>query len=100
MLGVVLEGLTFLRAVDAAETYAFSMVAIQHFDGVAVEDGNDRAGELSRVYVLRGYHEEQRDKQAGETQEANATALLRVVAYDQHRVVPTVCLYPQSTFHA
>jgi len=43
VLGVVAIGLPFLRAVDSAEADAFGMVVVQHFDGVAVEDGDDRA---------------------------------------------------------
>jgi len=38
------EGLTFLRAVNAAETDTFSSAVVQDFDGVAVEDGDDGAG--------------------------------------------------------
>ena len=37
------EGLTFLRAVSAAETDTFSSAVVQDFDGVAVEDGDDGA---------------------------------------------------------
>ena len=37
VLGVVAVGLTFLGAVDPAEADAFSMVAVQNFDGVAVQ---------------------------------------------------------------
>jgi hypothetical protein len=36
----------FLRAVDTTETDTFSVVVVQHFDGVAVEDGDDGAGEV------------------------------------------------------
>jgi hypothetical protein len=35
------ERLTILRAVDAAEADTFSMVAVQDFNCVAVEDGDD-----------------------------------------------------------
>lgn len=35
------ERLAFLWAVDPAETDALSMVAVQDFDGIAVEDGDD-----------------------------------------------------------
>jgi hypothetical protein len=38
--------LALLRAVDAPETDALSAVIVQDFDGVAVEDGDDGAGEL------------------------------------------------------
>ena len=38
--------LAFLRAVDAAKTDAFSVVTVQNFNSVAVEDGDDRAGEV------------------------------------------------------
>ena len=36
----------YLRAVDPAEAYAFSAAVVQDFDGVAVEDGDDRAREV------------------------------------------------------
>ena len=39
-------------------------------------------------------------EQTGGTQEANATVLLLVVAGNLHCVVPTVCLFPQSTSRA
>jgi hypothetical protein len=41
MLGSLAERLAFLWAVDAAEADAFCMVAVQDFDGVAVEDGDN-----------------------------------------------------------
>ena len=37
----------FLRAVDAAESDTFRVLVVQDFDGVAVEDGDDGAGEVS-----------------------------------------------------
>jgi len=43
-----LEGSQLLRAVNAVETDAFCMVIVQDFKGVAVEDGNDGAGEICR----------------------------------------------------
>ena len=39
-------GLAFLWAVDAAEADTFRVVVVQDFDGVAVEDGDDGAGEV------------------------------------------------------
>ena len=39
MLGFLAIDLAFLRAVDAAEEDTFRMVAVQHFEGVAVEVG-------------------------------------------------------------
>ena len=45
VLGVVAVGLAFLRAVDAAEADAFSMVTVQYFEGVA-DDRNDRRGDF------------------------------------------------------
>jgi hypothetical protein len=42
LLGFLPECLAFLWAIDAAQADAFSMVAVQHFDGIAVEDGDDR----------------------------------------------------------
>jgi hypothetical protein len=47
MLGVVPLGLAFLRAVDAVEANAFRVVVVQHVESVAVEDGDDLAGEVS-----------------------------------------------------
>jgi hypothetical protein len=38
--------LAFLRAIDAAQADAFSMMAVQDFEGVAVENGDDGAGEV------------------------------------------------------
>ena len=46
LLGVVAVGLTFLRAVDAAEADTLRVHVVQHFDGVAVEDGDHGAGEV------------------------------------------------------
>jgi hypothetical protein len=40
-------GLTFLRAVDATEADTLRVGVVQNLDGVAVEDGNDGAGEVS-----------------------------------------------------
>ena len=36
----------FFRAVDAVEADTFSVVVVQDFEGVAVEDGDDGAGEV------------------------------------------------------
>ena len=49
VLGVVAVGLAFLRAVDAAEADAFRVLVVQDFEGVAIEDGDDGAGEVSGV---------------------------------------------------
>ena len=56
--GVVAVGLAFLRTVDAAESDTFRVVVVQDFDGVAVEDGHDLAGEIGKG--CRGCQEEQR----------------------------------------
>jgi hypothetical protein len=40
--------LAFLRAVDATESDAFGVVVVQDFEGVAVEDGNYRTGDVCR----------------------------------------------------
>jgi hypothetical protein len=48
--GVVAVGLVFLRTVDAAESDTFRVVVVQDFDGVAVEEGNDRGGKVQREY--------------------------------------------------
>ena len=42
--------LAFLRAVDAAEADAFSMVAVQYFEGITVKDGDDGAGKVPREF--------------------------------------------------
>jgi len=39
--------LAVLRAVDPAEVDAFRVLVVQDFDRVAVEDGDDGAGEIS-----------------------------------------------------
>jgi len=44
MLGVVAVCLTLLRAVDATEADTFRIGVVQHFDGIAVKDGDDRGG--------------------------------------------------------
>ena len=44
VLGVPPLSLALLRAVDAAEADTFSMVAVQHFDGVAVNYSDDSSG--------------------------------------------------------
>ena len=41
-------GLALLRAINPAEADTFGMMAVQDFDGVTVEDGDDLAGELAR----------------------------------------------------
>jgi hypothetical protein len=46
VLGVPPLSLALLRAVDAAEADAFRVLVVQDFDGVAVEDGDDGAGEI------------------------------------------------------
>jgi hypothetical protein len=38
------------RAVYAAEADTLRVGVVQHFDGVAVEDGDDGAGEIRREY--------------------------------------------------
>lgn len=40
-------GLAFLRAVNAVEPDTFSLSVVEYVDGVAVEDGDDGAGEVS-----------------------------------------------------
>jgi hypothetical protein len=40
-----LEGSQLRRAINAVETDTFCMVVVQDFKGVAVEDGNNGAGE-------------------------------------------------------
>ena len=49
VLGVFAIGLTFFGTVDAVKTDAVSMVAVQYFESVAVEDAHDMAGEVGGV---------------------------------------------------
>jgi len=42
-------GLAFLGAINPAEADAFRVLVVQDFEGVAVEDGDDRAGEIRGV---------------------------------------------------
>ena len=53
MLGILAIGLAFLLAVDAIEPDTFSFVDVQDFDGVAVENGDDRARKLSISQIGR-----------------------------------------------
>jgi hypothetical protein len=46
LLRVLAIRLAFLWAVDAGKTDAFRVLVVQDFDGVAVEDGDDGAGEI------------------------------------------------------
>jgi hypothetical protein len=48
-----------LRAVDAVETDAFSVVVVQDFNGVAVKDGDHGAGEVGNGQ--RGNEQEQKE---------------------------------------
>lgn len=63
LLGLLAEGLAFLRTVDAAQSDAFRALIVQHFEGVAVEDGDDGAGEVGsygRCHVE--YEREEHDR--------------------------------------
>ena len=52
MLGLLPVGLAFLRAVDAVEADALSLVVVQDFYSFAVDDAGDRAGNVSvRFYA-------------------------------------------------
>jgi hypothetical protein len=48
VLGVVAKCLAFFRAIDPAQTDALRACVVQNFDGVAVEDGDDGAGEVGK----------------------------------------------------
>jgi hypothetical protein len=52
LLRLLTECLAFLRAVYPAETDAFGVSAVQDFDGVAVEDGDDGAGGVSCSEII------------------------------------------------
>ena len=45
MFGVVTERLTFLRAIDPTEADTLSAVVVRDFNRVAVENGDNGAGE-------------------------------------------------------
>ena len=45
LFGIVAVGLAFLRTVDPAEADTLGVHVVQHFDGVAVEDGDNGADE-------------------------------------------------------
>jgi hypothetical protein len=47
VLGVVAVSLTFLWAINATQADTFRAGIVQDFDSVAVEDGDDGAGEVS-----------------------------------------------------
>lgn len=47
-LGIVAVGLVFLRTVDPTEADTFGAVVVQDFDVVAIEDGDNGAGEVSK----------------------------------------------------
>ena len=47
------EGLPFLRAVDATETDTFRVGVVQDLDRIAIEDGDDGAGEIGEGFYDR-----------------------------------------------
>lgn len=47
---LAVEGSQLLRAVDAIEADAFRVSVVEDFEGAAVEDGADGAGEVRREY--------------------------------------------------
>ena len=47
--GLLATGLTLLGAVDPAEADAFRVLVVQNFNRVAVEDGDDGAGEVGGI---------------------------------------------------
>ena len=59
LLGLLAEGLAFLRSVDPAQTDAFGLTIVQDVDGVAVEGPNDFATKLIR----KGRMDEQERKE-------------------------------------
>jgi hypothetical protein len=46
-LGALAGSLALLRAINAVEADSSSVVVVQDFEGVVVEDGDDGAGEVS-----------------------------------------------------
>ncbi len=61
LLRSLTEGLAFLGAVDTAEADAFRALVVQDFDGIAVEDGDDEAGEVGNGSA-RAEQEQERAK--------------------------------------
>ena len=59
-----------LRTVDPVEADTFSMMIAQDFDGVAVEDRDDEAGEVG---MGRGEYETQTGRQEDEEQSYSLT---------------------------
>lgn len=51
LLRSLAERLAFFRAVDSIQVDAFRLFVVQHFDGVAVNHGDDEAGEFGRRTV-------------------------------------------------
>jgi hypothetical protein len=51
VLGFLAVSLAFLRTVDPAETDAFRVLVVEDFEVVAVEDGDDGAGEVGSTAV-------------------------------------------------
>jgi hypothetical protein len=51
LLRSLAERLRFLRAVDAIQADALRLFVVQDFDRVAVDNGDDEAGELGRPAV-------------------------------------------------
>ena len=71
VLGALTERLAFLRAIDAVEADTFRLLVVQDFDGVAVEDGDDLAGES--VGALRNgdaYNQNQENEQGVQAERA------------------------------
>ena len=48
LLGLLIECLPFLWAVDSIEANTFSLSVVEYVDGVAVEHGDDGAGKVSK----------------------------------------------------
>jgi hypothetical protein len=51
LLRSLAEGLFLLRTVDTAEADTFGVLVVQDFEGVAVEDGDDGAGEVGECSI-------------------------------------------------
>ena len=52
-MSVDVNCLAVLRTVDAAQSDAFSLAIVEYVNGVAVEDGDDGAGEVSEADIGR-----------------------------------------------
>ncbi len=75
MLGSRAVSLTFLWAINATQADAFGAVVVQDFESVAVEDGDDEAGEVSNG--SGGAEQEQERAESKDTYSSRSRELRR-----------------------